>query len=68
MHEVTKDGFYDKIGPLNVQVRVLDPHTFPYTTIFETKYGRNEVGRSVDSYTDGKQYPLITKYYISDKN
>ena len=56
-HEVTKEVFYATIGPQDVVVAV--GGNYPYTVIFETRYGK-EVGRIDD------QGRCLLRDYVSD--
>lgn len=54
MKEVTRDKFFEVMGPLNVTLTVLEP--YPYKTEFRLKYDRHLVG-----YQDHNG-----KYYLTD--
>jgi hypothetical protein len=63
--EVTKDIFYAKIGPLNVNSVIINDK-WPYSSDFILASNREVVGKTVDRYTDGveHQYPIVKKYYL----
>lgn len=58
MKEVTKEKFYAKIGPMDVEVCVVGK--YPYKTEFRTR-SRVLVGYTQD-YDDS--YPVTTKYFL----
>ena len=60
--EVSKDEFYNIIGPLDVTLSALG--NYPYTTEFKLRHGRL-IGKAVDSYKGEYFWPVVTRYYIS---
>jgi len=60
--EVSKDEFYNIVGPLDVTLSTLG--NYPYTTEFKLRHGRL-VGKTVDSYAGEHSWPVVTRYYIS---
>ena len=62
MREVTKDEFYRAIGNGDIVSRVAQGK-YPYTSIFETRYGQREVGRVVPTSAAG-EYPVVEKYLL----
>lgn len=65
MRSVSKAVFYsDPAAMGDVELRV--EGEYPYTTRFINKRTRAEVGRIVDTYTDGEKnrYPIVSTYYL----
>ena len=60
MKQVTKDYFYEKIGPLDVCVS--SQGAFPSTSLFKTRGGILK-GKVVEKYTDDvkHRYPMVLK-------
>ena len=44
--EVTQKEFYDKIGPLDVELEVKGP--YPYKTLFRVKGNKNIIGYTIE--------------------
>lgn len=68
MKEVSYQEFYSSdfyTKESNIEV-VIANDSFPYTNEYRVKGTKLVRGRVVDSYeTEGKLYPVITKYYIA---
>ena len=64
MREVSPDEFYRVIGIGDIVSRVAQGK-YPYTSIFETRYGQREVGRIVPTSGAG-EYPVVEKYLLVD--
>jgi len=62
LKETTKDEFFKQIGPLDVTLDIISD--YPYTTVFKMRKTKKEMGRIVDSYSEGKKYPIVEKYFI----
>lgn len=60
MREVTQDEFYAAIGPVDCHPRLSDD--YPYTSTFETRRGRLEVGRIIPE----PNRPHRPHYYLPD--
>ena len=65
--EVTKKVFYEHIGLLDVVPVIRNSYSHPYTTDFKLRHTREIIGTIVDEYENGKNWPLITKYYLKAK-
>jgi hypothetical protein len=68
MKEVTKEQFYNFIGPQDACIGIENPFNYPYTTNFKLRHSNKLIGISIDSYTDGikNKYPIVTRYYINN--
>jgi len=65
MKEVTKDDFYQVIGPLNVMVSTIGD--YPYTSEFRLKDSNILIGRVIPR-KESSTYPyFINHYYLYDK-
>jgi hypothetical protein len=61
---VNKEEFYKKIGPLDVCLSIINPHSYPYTTEFRMRNTRRLIGVTVDSYSEGGLHPIVTTYRL----
>lgn len=68
MKEVTKDEFFNFVGPQDACVSVENPYKYPYTSLFKLRHNRKLVGKIVSGYTNNieNQYPIVQRYYISE--
>ncbi len=68
MKNVSKDEFYNIIGPQDACVRIENEYKWPYTTLFELRHARKLVGKIVITSPEntGHKYPLTTNYYLPD--
>lgn len=66
MKEVSKDKFYEVIGPQDACVSIENEYKFPYTSIFKLRHNRKLLGKVVESYTNGikNKYPIVKKYFL----
>jgi hypothetical protein len=66
LKEVTKEEFYNFIGPLDACISIENEYSYPYTSLWKLRGGNRLIGKTIDSYTDGikNNYPIISRYYI----
>lgn len=62
MVEVSKDEFYEHIGDKDAVLTLVTD--YPYTAHWKMRKSGKLIAKAVDSYPEGKVYPLISKYYI----
>ena len=64
--EVTREEFYNFIGPKDAILHIENVYSYPYTTLWRLRYSNKIIGKTIDEFSNGMQnhYPIITKYYL----
>lgn len=65
MKEVTKDQFYNFVGPKDLVVSVQHTHGtfYPATSYFKTRAGVAK-GKVIDARENGVYWPTVSHYFI----